>query len=270
MLIIISPAKTMNFKDHSKKGKEEKEIIPSIGKDKKIQTIFDNKTSKIINSLKKLSIHELENKMKISNNIAKNLYELIKNYHQLESKQSLFAYSGDVYKNIYPQDFTKEDLKFASSHLRIISGLYGILSPIENIVAYRLEMKISLEISEDQGKIKNIKLSKFWHEEITSYINNELSLHKNKILINLASDEYSEAINSNLKYKKINILFRDKIDNNLKNIAVNSKRARGLISRFIIKNKIDDPNKIKEFNESAYIFSKEYSNENNFYFVRNR
>jgi cytoplasmic iron level regulating protein YaaA (DUF328/UPF0246 family) len=169
-------------------------------------------------------------------------------------------FKGDVYKGISVTDFDKDDFLFAQKSLRILSGLYGILKPLDLIQPYRLEMGTQLQI----GKHKN--LYDFWGDEITNLINNEKN---NDYLINLASVEYFKSINtSNLKSKLINVSFKEKRDGKYKIIAIYSKRARGLMSRYIIKNKITNPKNLKKFNLEDYRFNKVLSSDSDLVFTR--
>ena len=169
-------------------------------------------------------------------------------------------FKGDVYKGISVKDFNKDDFLFAQKSLRILSGLYGILKPLDLIQPYRLEMGTQLQI----GKHRN--LYDFWGDEITNILNDDKN---NDYLINLASVEYFKSINiDNLKSKLINVSFKEKRDGKYKIIAIYSKRARGLMSRFIIKNKIIDPKSLKKFNLEDYKFNKTLSSDSDLVFTR--
>ena len=169
-------------------------------------------------------------------------------------------FKGDVYKGISVKDFNKDDFLFAQKSLRILSGLYGILKPLDLIQPYRLEMGTQLQI----GKHRN--LYDFWGDEITNILNSDKN---NDYLINLASVEYFKSINvDNLKSKLINVSFKEKRDGKYKIIAIYSKRARGLMSRFIIKNKIIDPKSLKKFNLEDYKFNKTLSSDSDLVFTR--
>jgi len=181
-------------------------------------------------------------------------------FNKSNSLQALLMFKGDVYKGISVKDFNKDDFLFAQKSLRILSGLYGILKPLDLIQPYRLEMGTQLQI----GKHRN--LYDFWGDEITNILNSDKN---NDYLINLASVEYFKSINvDNLKSKLINVSFKEKRDGKYKIIAIYSKRARGLMSRYIIKNKIIDPKSLKKFNLEDYKFNKTLSSDSDLVFTR--
>ena len=168
-----------------------------------------------------------------------------------------------MYKNIDSETFAASELHFAQNHLRIVSALYGLLSPLDKIKAYRLEMICKLPEIAPSG------MHHFWKEQITKQLKIELHSHKNKFLINLASNEYSVAIgNDQLSAPIINIHFREIRNGELKTIALNAKRARGMMSDYIIRNAIDIPNDLKSFNINGYNFDATRSDDNNFFFIR--
>lgn len=250
MLSIISSAKSMNF-DPLTKHYESSEIIAS------------DKTDKILSNLQSLSVKKIMQIMGVSEKIAKLNYERFQNYKKLPIKQVIFAYAGDVYNNIDIETLTSQTLEFAQGHLRIISGLYGILRPLDLIRAYRLEMSTKLPGIATRG------LAAFWKKQITLQLNSELAEHASNFLINIASNEYSAAIDSSLlNAQLINIHFREIRNREIRNIALNSKRARGMFAGYIIRNNIDTPEKLKFFNEANYGFNKEHSDEQNYFFIR--
>jgi hypothetical protein len=221
-------------------------------------------SKKIIKALRGYSADNLSKLMNTSEKISELNYKRnIKwslPFNKSNSLQALLMFKGDVYKGISVKDFNKDDFLFAQKSLRILSGLYGILKPLDLIQPYRLEMGTQLQI----GKHRN--LYDFWGDEITNIINNDKN---NDYLINLASVEYFKSINvDNLKSKLINVSFKEKRDGKYKIIAIYSKRARGLMSRFIIKNKIIDPKSLKKFNLEDYKFNKTLSSDSDLVFTR--
>ena len=175
------------------------------------------------------------------------------------AKQALFAYEGDVYKEIPVQRYDAKDLDFAQKHVRILSGLYGILKPLDLIQPYRLEMSI---------KLKNPKgddLYTFWGDKLTKALNVE----KDPILINLASKEYSDAIQlDNFKGRVITPVFKDKRNGELKVFGMLAKRARGMMTDFIIQNRITKPEDLKKFTVGGYKFHSKLSTESEWTFTR--
>lgn len=250
MISIISSAKTLDFSA----------LDPEINSSSFKQTIL---YQKLLKELKSLDVSEIKTILKVSDKIALENYTRYQFFEDLPQKQAIYAYNGDVYKNIDRNNFSNQDLAFAQQHLCIISGLYGLLKPLDKIKPYRLEMAT---------KIKNISsmlLSKYWQSEITDRINQELSLHDNKYLINVASLEYATAINRiQLHYPMININFVEEKNGALQNIAVKAKKARGMFVNYIISNQIDNIKHLKDFNVASYKYNLAMSDENNYYYVR--
>ena len=237
MITIISPATTMNF---DKDSNLENSSNP----------VFKEDVNYLISILKELNIKEISNLMNLSEDL------LDSNNKKL---QSILAFDGEVFNSMNTSDFNEYDFNFANDHLRILSGLYGILSPLDLIEPYRLEMKAKLE--NKNGK----DLYKFWKNKITDYIIKELKTHENKVLINLASSEYLKCID--LKpikkdFKFIDVVFKDYDlkTNTYKVKGLYAKKARGYMCRFIIKNKIDSVDDLLKFNIEGYTYNDELSN----------
>ena len=252
MLVVISPAKKLN--ENCNKDIISKVTIPPFLEDSK----------KIVNSLRKYSTDKLSKLMNISEKISLLNYErYIKwslPFNKNNAHPALLLFQGDVYKGISADDFKKEDFLFAQNSLRILSGLYGILKPLDLIQPYRLEMGTQIKIG------KHNDLYDFWGEEITQAINKDKN---SDYLINLASVEYFKSIKKDkLKAKLINIIFKEKRNGNYKIIGINAKKARGLMSRYIIKNKINNPEDLKKFKEENYIYNKNLSSDSDWVFTR--
>jgi cytoplasmic iron level regulating protein YaaA (DUF328/UPF0246 family) len=176
---------------------------------------------------------------------------------------ALHAFAGEIYKKLDSPSLKKEEWTFAQKHLRIISGLYGLLKPMDAIRPYRLEMYTKLKVEDKKN------LYEFWKEKITHQINIELKQSGSKFLVNLASNEYFSAIEA----KKINlpiltIDFKEKTEKGLRTVAIRSKWARGLMARYIVERRMTNPEEIKEFNLEEYQFDKKESDEWNYLFVR--
>ena len=252
MLVVISPAKKLD--ENCDLDVISKFTVPP----------YLESSKKIIKALRGYSVDNLSKLMNTSEKISELNYKRnIKwslPFNKSNSLQALLMFKGDVYKGISVKDFNKDDFLFAQKSLRILSGLYGILKPLDLIQPYRLEMGTQLQI----GKHRN--LYDFWGDEITNILNDDKN---NDYLINLASVEYFKSINiDNLKSKLINVSFKEKRDGKYKIIAIYSKRARGLMSRFIIKNKIIDPKSLKKFNLEDYKFNKTLSSDSDLVFTR--
>jgi len=252
MLVVISPAKKLN--ENCNKDIISNVTIPSFLEDSK----------KIVNSLRKYSTDKLSKLMNISEKISLLNYERYIRwslpFNKNNAHPALLLFQGDVYKGISADDFKKEDFLFAQNSLRILSGLYGILKPLDLIQPYRLEMGTQIKIG------KHNDLYDFWGEEITKAINKDKN---SDYLINLASVEYFKSIKKDkLKAKLINIIFKEKRNGNYKIIGINAKKARGLMSRYIIKNKINNPEDLKKFKEENYIYNKNLSSDSDWVFTR--
>ena len=254
MLILLSPSKSLNLET---KIVSKTHSIPIFLKDSQI----------LINELQKFSALDLAKLMKISDRLAELNFERYATFKtpftMQNSKPAIFIFDGDVYDGIDVENYSEKDLNFAQNHLRILSGLYGILKPLDLIQPYRLEMGINLK----NPPAKN--LYQFWQEKITNFLNEELEKSSEKIILNLASEEYFSAVNSDkIKGQIINIIFKEKKGDDYKIIGIFAKKARGLMADYIIKNKIQKAEQVKKFNCSNYKFKKEFSDKNNWCFCR--
>jgi len=254
MLILLSPSKSLNLET---KIVSKTHSIPIFLKDSQI----------LINELKKFSALDLAKLMKISDRLAElnfKRYDTFKTPFTMQnSKPAIFIFDGDVYDGIDVENYSKKDLNFAQNHLRILSGLYGILKPLDLIQPYRLEMGINLK------NLRGKNLYQFWITKITDLLNEELEKFSEKVILNLASEEYFSAVNSDkIKGQIINIIFKEKKGDDYKIIGIFAKKARGLMADYIIKNKIQKAEQVKKFNCSNYKFKKEFSDKNNWCFCR--
>ena len=254
MLSVISPAKRLDF---SSTGVTTDYTTP----------IYIEESGRLINSLKKLSVNKLGKLMSINKDLSELNYTRYQDWSPVftkkNSKQAILAFSGEVYRGMSAADFNGADFDFAQSHLRILSGLHGLLRPLDLIQPYRLEMGTKIKI----GKSKN--LYAFWDEKIALKINDELKNHKNRVLINLASNEYFKAINTeNIDGMLVTPVFKDFKNGQYKSIMTYAKIARGLMTSYIVKNKIEDVEGIKSFNSAGYSFNRGMSTESDLVFTR--
>ncbi len=258
MLILLSPAKSLNFSA----------TIPPI---KSTIPTFLPDSKKLVDDLKKLSIKDLEKLMSISSNLAELNLQRFQDFslpfNEINSKPALFLFDGDVYKSMKIADYKKTDLEFAQDHLRILSGLYGVLKPLDLMQAYRLEMGVNIKT------ILGKNLPQFWRKKIAEFLNNELQNQQEKTIINLASEEYFSAIDeSKIDGKIINIVFKEKKAQgdkiSYKNIGLFAKKARGLMADFVIKNRIEKSEDLRNFKAENYSFKKEFSDQLNWHFYR--
>ena len=252
MIILISPAKSLDF---STKFNCETYSIPE----------FLPESKKLALELKKFSCSDLEKLFHVSKNLAELNFKRFQNFSNKadlkNSRQALLAFDGDVYAGIDKINFGKKDFDFAQKHLRILSGLYGLLKPLDLIQAYRLEMGTDFKKFDFIAK----NLYEFWGDKITQSLN----LSSKKTVINLASEEYFSAINlKKIKAAVVNIIFKEQKAGKLKIVGINAKKARGLMVNFIIKNKITKVEELKGFAEAGYKFDSKLSSERSFLFVK--
>ncbi len=254
MLIIISAAKKLDLES---KPKTDDYSMPSLLPGSIL----------LMDKLKKCKIADITKLMNISYGLSELNLERYKNWNTPfkpeNARQAGFTYSGDVYKGLNINEFTLNDIEYAQKTLRIISGLYGVLRPLDLIQPYRLPMGAKLITS--KGK----NLYHFWGEKITEQINKTLAEQNTEILLNLASNEYSKAINpktiNGTIYKPVFMQYKN---GNYRVVSFYAKRARGLMSQYIIKNKITKIEDLKNFNKEDYSFNAEQSVENKIVFVR--
>jgi cytoplasmic iron level regulating protein YaaA (DUF328/UPF0246 family) len=179
------------------------------------------------------------------------------------AKQAVLAFKGDVYTGLDAETMDDEGLEFAQQHLRILSGLYGVLKPLDLIQPYRLEM--GTQFANQKGK----NLYKFWGGQLREEIETEASQSSDAILVNLASNEYFKALEAKkLNTRIITPVFKDMKNGQYKIISFYAKKARGLMSRYIIDHRINDPDQLKNFDSEGYRFSADLSAGDDWVFIR--
>lgn len=254
MLIVISPAKTLDT------SSEIKTTISS-------EPQFLNQTEKIVTVLKKKNAKAISKLMGISPNLGQLNYERFQQWNGINAdskRQAIFMFNGDVYEGLKIQEFSDEDILYTQEHLRILSGLYGLLKPLDIIQPYRLEMGTKITVNRKKN------LYEFWEKQLTDTLNAALSAQGDDVLINLASNEYFSAIDkTKLKATVITPVFKDFNNREYKIISFFAKKARGMMSRFILKNKINNVEGLQLFEEEGYIFNKKLSKNNQPVFTRN-
>lgn len=254
MLILISPAKSLDF---------ETATTSKIYSEAK----YLKESQALIKLLRKLTVDEIADFMNISPKLAQLNYERFLSwqtpFNMDNAKQALLAFKGDVYTGLDAESLTEAELQIAQKDLRILSGLYGVLKPLDLIQPYRLEMGKKLQTS------KGNNLYEFWGDKITNDINATLKEKGDKHLINLASNEYFKSINKKkLEAEIITPVFKDFKNGQYKIISFFAKKARGMMTRFIIQNQISDPEHLKTFNSNGYIFNPHLSKDKEFVFTR--
>ena len=254
MITLLSPSKKLNF--------NEQNIVHS-----HTECDFIQSAELLANEAKNLTENDLKDLMNISDNLAKLNRERFDRwslpFSPSNAKQAILAFDGGVYSGLKAEDFKEKDFDFAQNHLRILSGLYGILKPLDLIQPYRLEMGVSFK--NNRGK----NLYEFWKKDLTKNLNNTLKEHRNPTIVNCASVEYFSAIDlKDFEGKVLSIVFKEYRNDELKFISFNAKKARGLMTQYIMKNEIDTNNNIKDFNYEDYNFDSKLSDESTFVFTR--
>ena len=237
MKILISPAKSLDFENN---------VETSISS----KPIFADQALKINNTIKNLSAPDLSSLMNISPKLSELNWSRNQEFQKIDSKdkEAIFAFNGDVYDGIDANTINTSNHEKLQNSLRILSGLYGILKPFDKIKAYRLEMGTKISINGSKN------LYDFWKENVTKSLLNEVN--ENDIIVNLASNEYFSVIDQSLISNTIvNPQFKDFKNGKLKIISFYAKKARGLMTRFLIDNEINSLSDIESFNSSGYMFS---------------
>ncbi|MCF6319511.1 MAG: peroxide stress protein YaaA [Proteobacteria bacterium] len=221
----------------------------------------------LVQQLKELSKADIAELMSISENLSELNYQRYKDFktpfNRQNAKQALFAFKGDVYSGINTASMNQNDYEYAQQHLMILSGLYGCLKPLDLIQPYRLEMKTKLK----SNKADN--LYQFWGDSITDELNAALQSQKEKVIVNLASNEYWKSVKSkNLDGKIINVAFKENKDGKIRIIAIFAKKARGMMADFLIRNRVETIEGIKGFDYADYKYDESVSKDDLFVFSR--
>lgn len=253
MITILSPSKTLDFKDE-------------LSCKKKSKPQFADEAFELVKILKKLSTAKLASQLKLSEKLAKLNHERFSSfdpqYNKDNSRQALLAYRGDVYQGFELNQYSEDDFAFAQDHLRIISGLYGLLRPLDLIQPYRLEMGTKLKNS------SGADLYHYWSEQVTESLNKAAKKVKATCIINLASNEYSKAVlREQLDFPVIDCVFKEKRGKDYKVIGLMAKKARGLMADYIVRKQIEEPSKLKRFKRNGYSFSSELSSDTSYIFL---
>jgi cytoplasmic iron level regulating protein YaaA (DUF328/UPF0246 family) len=254
MLITLSPSKGQDFeqaaptKTHSLPAQLNDSVVLS-------------------KTLKRYSKKKIKDLMSISDNLSELNHERFQKFETpftpQNAKQALFSFVGDVYSGINTSSMTQSDFEYAQDHLRILSGLYGSLKPLDLIQPYRLEMKTKLKTRRGDN------LYQFWGDSITKLLNQDLKSQKHQIIVNLASNEYWKSVKpKQLKGEVINVAFKENKDGKSRIIAIFAKKARGMMADFIIRNRVETVEGLKDFNYENYKFDDKVSTESLFVFSR--
>lgn len=255
MIVVISPAKTLDFETPATTSEFTEANLLS-------------ESQRLINRCQELSMQDIASLMKVSDKIAglnvarfaewKTPFSL-----DNDAKQCLFAFKGDVYTGLEAETLSESTLQYAQNNLRILSGLYGLLRPLDLMLAYRLEMGSRLDNE------RGTNLYQFWGDLITEQLNKQLVAQDSQYLINLASNEYFKAVKPKaLKAKVITPIFKDQKNGQYKVISFYAKKARGLMARYIMENEVTDLEQLKAFTEAGYYFVEAASSETDLVFQR--
>ena len=252
MKVLLSPAKSLDFKSQ----------IPT---EKNSFLCFEKEAEYLNSILKRKSPKDLSDLMGVSDKIADLNYERNHDWSlpftNKNARQAVYAFSGDVYRGLDAYSIDDDNIDFMQSTVRIISGLYGLIKPLDLIQPYRLEMGTKLSFD------NNRNLYDYWKQKITNQLNSELS--ENEPILNLASNEYYKSIDSKVINSEIySANFKQFRDGVYKTIAIFSKKARGMMTRFIIENKITDIEALKSFNFDGYVYHEDLSSEKELIFTR--
>lgn len=254
MLIILSPSKTLDYN------------APVTIRTHTQPALLEH-TNELISLLRKLSTTKLQALMDISPKLAQLNAERYQTFSTpftpKNARQALLAFKGDVYEGVKVEDYSAEDFSCAQNHLRILSGLYGVLRPLDLMQPYRLEMGTALK--NQRGK----NLYAFWGEHVTQQLNGAMKTAKTNLLINLASEEYFTVVRPGaLKGDIITPVFKERSGNQLKTIGLFAKKARGLMASYIIRNRITMIEDLLQFNAAGYAYDKHLSDNYNIIFTR--
>jgi len=254
MLMVISPAKTLDY-----------DTPPATQRYTQPQHL--DHAEQLIEQLRELSPLQIGKLMHLSDKLAAlnvaRYGSWTPDFTPENAKQALLAFKGDVYTGLNAEDFSEEDFDFAQRHLRMLSGLYGLLRPLDLMQPYRLEMGTKLQ--NPRGK----DLYAFWDERISHWLNEALAEQGDDVLLNLASNEYFGAVKRKaLNARIINVDFKDLKNGQYKIISFYAKKARGLMARHVIRERIENPEQLKAFDSEGYRYSPDDSSIDHLVFLR--
>ena len=247
MLVVISPAKKLNMQPSE-------DIVPT-------QPIFGDEANELADVMQNLSLDKLQSLMGISENLAKLNADRFAHFGSQDKKPAALAFAGDTYLGLEAASLEPDEMAWAQNHLRVLSGLYGVLRPLDAIEPYRLEMGTKFPV----GKSKN--LYEFWRKKVTTALNDELK--DGELFVNLASQEYFKAIDvKTLKVPVIHVDFKEFKNGQYKTIAIFSKLARGYMTRYIIENAVETVEGLKPFATEGYAYDSNLSTDTKLVFTR--
>ncbi len=253
MILVISPSKTLDFQGQQYPNHTQPEML--------------KKSQRLIEGLKKLNPGQVRKLMGLSEKLAQLNWQRYQDFSvpfsPTNARQALFAFKGDVYSGLAAETFNAEDLDFAQDHVRILSGLYGVLRPLDLIQPYRLEMGTKI----GAGRSKN--LYEFWDTLVTEAISRDLQHEKQPVLVNLASEEYFKVIRPEaLNGPVLKITFKENRNGTYRVIGIHSKRARGLMVNYVVANHLEKTDDLRNFSSEDYTFNADLSTDAELVFCR--
>lgn len=254
MLTLLSPAKTLDFETPATTAEFS-------------QPRFLDASAELIDELKQCSPDDIAQLMKLSAKLAELNAQRFADWRLPftpdNAKAAILAFKGDVYTGLEAHTFNESQLAFAQQHVRMLSGLYGVLRPLDLMQPYRLEM--GTKFANPAGK----DLYQFWGDRITRSLNEELAQHDNSVVVNLASNEYFKAVQPKaLQAELVTPVFKDEKNGQFKIISFYAKKARGMMAAYIVRQGIDDAQQLKQFDSAGYHYSEEDSRGNEWVFKR--
>jgi uncharacterized protein len=264
VFVLLSPAKSLNYAPLAEQASQLAGLTHTLPH-------FVQQPLQLVATARQLSAKKLSELMDISDDLARLNVARFKawqpDYNLQNAKQAIMAFDGDVYTGLQAANLSVDDLVWAQDHIGMLSGLYGILRPLDLMQPYRLEMGSALATKSGKQEAKN--LYGFWGGQITEHVNERLATTQSDLIVNLASQEYFKAIKINtLKARVIECVFEDEKNGKFKVISFFAKQARGLMARYIILNRISTPAKLKKFNLAGYAYAADASSDHRLVFQR--
>lgn len=262
MLVVVSPAKNLDFKSELPDFLKASDGALKLG-----QPAFLDNVKELVKVCKTLSPADLSSLMKISDKLAILNAERYSSFEfpftTDNARPALYSFNGDVYAGLDAKSLSAASVEFAQQHLRILSGLYGVLAPLDLMQAYRLEMGTKL----DTGSAKT--LYQYWGSQVTDNLNAHLASQNSKTLVNLASNEYFSVLKTKeLNAQVITPQFKDQKNGKYKIISFYAKKARGLMARYIVENQVTRPEQLKQFDIAGYQYDPSSSTDSDLIFTR--
>ena len=249
MLVVISPAKKLD--------------VQPFNDCKSTQPLFEHEVTELVETMRNLSPVELRSLMGISESLAKLNADRFSKFGSQDKSPAVFTFAGDTYLGLDAPTLAPEAMAWAQNHLRVLSGLYGVLRPLDEIEPYRLEMGSRLATAGSQS------LYQYWGSKISDALNTQAETTKSSVLVNCASKEYFSAVDlAALKIPIVTPVFMETKSGKAKIISFHAKKARGAMARFIVQNKITDKEDLKDFDAGGYRYQPDQSNIDNLVFIR--